>query len=81
MLFKCISVNLHSHTVNKLPGVDPGFFIRGGALVSCSTSTPINYIVFSFFAEYQFYYTTACHLTIPLDPPPTSHFSFNNNMY
>ena len=55
MLFKCISVNLNRHTVNKLPGVDPGFFIGGGALVSCSTSTPINYIVFSFFAEYQFY--------------------------
>ena len=33
-------------------GVDPGFFLGGGALVSCSTSTPINHIVF-FFAEYQ----------------------------
>ena len=28
------------------PGADPGFFLGGGALVSCSTSTPINYIVF-----------------------------------
>ena len=27
-------------------GVDPGFFLGGGALVSCSTSTPINRIVF-----------------------------------
>ena len=35
-------------------GADPGFFLGGGALVSCSTSTPINHIVF-FFAEYQFY--------------------------
>ena len=35
-------------------GVDPGFFLGGGALVSCSTSTPINHIVF-FFAEYQLY--------------------------
>ena len=28
------------------PGADPGFFLGGGALVSCSTSTPINHIVF-----------------------------------
>ena len=35
-------------------GGDPGFFLGGGALVSCSTSTPINHIVF-FFAEYQLY--------------------------
>ena len=34
-------------------GVDPGFFLGGGALVSCSTSTPINHIVF--FSEYQLY--------------------------
>ena len=27
---------------------DPGFFLGGGALVSCSTSTPINHIVFFF---------------------------------
>ena len=32
------------------------FFFRGGALVSCSTSTPINHIVH-----------TPC--TLPLDPP------------
>ena len=36
-------------------GADPGFFLGGGALVSCSTSTPINHIVFFFFAEYQLY--------------------------
>ena len=37
-------------------GADPGFFLGGGALVSCSTSTPINHIVFLFFfAEYQLY--------------------------
>ena len=29
------------------------FFLGGGALVSCSTSTPINHIVF--LAEYQLY--------------------------
>ena len=33
---------------------DPGIFLGGGALVSCSTSTPINHIVF-FFAKYQLY--------------------------
>ena len=27
-------------------GADPGFFLGGGALVSCSTSTPINHIGF-----------------------------------
>ena len=39
-------------------GADPGFFLGGGALVSCSTSTPIKHIVFFFFfffAEYQLY--------------------------
>ena len=30
------------------PGADPGFILGGGALVSCSTSTPINHIVFFF---------------------------------
>ena len=29
-------------------GADPGFFLGGGALVSCSTSIPINHIVFCF---------------------------------
>ena len=27
-------------------GADPGFFLGGGALVSCPASTPINHIVF-----------------------------------
>ena len=44
-----------------LPGADPGFFLGGGALVSCSPSTPINHIVF-FLAEYQLYSKTAGHL-------------------
>ena len=38
--------------LGNYPGADPGFFLGGGALVSCSTSTPINHIVF---AEYQLY--------------------------
>ena len=36
----------------------PGFFLGGGALISCSTSAPINHIVVVvvfFFAEYQLY--------------------------
>ena len=41
-------------------GADPGFFLGGGALVSCSTSTPINHSFF--FAEYQLYQKTAGHL-------------------
>ena len=33
----------------RVTGVDPGFFLGGGALVSCSTtSTPINHIVYFF---------------------------------
>ena len=27
-------------------GADPGFFLGGGALVSCSTSTPVNHVFF-----------------------------------
>ena len=29
-----------------ITGADPGLFLGGGGLVSCSTSTPINHIVF-----------------------------------
>ena len=28
-----------------ITGADPGFFLGRGALVSCSTSTPINHII------------------------------------
>ena len=38
-----------------IAGADPGFFLGGGGggtLVSCSTSTPINHMVFK---EYQLY--------------------------
>ena len=35
-----------------MSGADPGFFLAGrGALVSCSTSTPINHIVFFLFGQ------------------------------
>ena len=53
-------------------GADPGFFWGRGALVSCSTSTPINHIVF-------FWQNTSCIRNPrvisgggahPLHPPP-----------
>ena len=58
------------------PGADPGFFLGGGALVPCSTSTPINH---SFFCRIPVVLEnrrssqgvggghTPC--TLPLDPP------------
>ena len=58
-----------------ITGADPGFFLGGGALVSCSTSTPINHIVF-------FWQNTSCIRkprvisggwgVHPLHPPPRS---------
>ena len=62
-------------------GADPGFFLGWGALVSCSTSTPINHIVFFFLQNTSCITKTAGHLggrggggvrtpcTLPLDPP------------
>ena len=59
-------------------GADPGFFLGGGALVSCSASTPINHIVF-FLQNFSCIkkpqvisgrgggVRTPC--TLPLDPP------------
>ena len=58
-------------------GADPGFILGGSALVSCSTSTPINHIV-SFFCRIPVVLEnrkssqgggvrTPC--TLPLDPP------------
>ena len=35
-------------------GADPGFFLGGGAVVSCFTSTPINQVVFSHFCQHFF---------------------------
>ena len=56
-----ISKENKNEEVNYISGADPGFFLGWSALVSCSTSTPINHIVF-FFAEYQLYQKTAGHL-------------------
>ena len=64
------------------PGADPGFLLGGGALVSCSTSTPINHIAFFFFAQYQLYYKTAGHLrggAHPLHPRPRYAPDYNAN--
>ena len=88
-LFWCPLISFLQHSVirtNQLlatdarseletPGADPGFFLGGGALVSCSTSTPINHIVF-------FSQNTSCIRkpqvisggkgAHPLHPPPRS---------
>ena len=63
--------------IDAYTGADRGFFLRGGGLVSCSTSTPINHIFFLFFfAEFQLYKKTAGHLggggAHPLHPSPRS---------
>ena len=66
-----------STTPDSGTGADPEFFLGGGALVSCSTSTPINHIVFFFFRgtpvvlenrrSSQVGVRTPC--TLPLNPP------------
>ena len=60
---------------NAAAGADPGFFLGGGALVSCSTSTPINHsfffcripVVLENRKSSQGGVRTPC--TLPLDPP------------
>ena len=58
-----------------MSGADPAFFLGGGALVSCSASTPINHIFFFF------WHNTSCIRkpqviseggAHPLHPPPRS---------
>ena len=62
--------------VEKAPtGADPRFFLGGVALVSCSTSTPINHIVTSHsyipavLENHRSSQRVAHPLTLPLDPP------------
>ena len=51
------------HITNYLySGTDPGFFLGGGALVFCSTSTPINHIVVFF-----------CRILVVLENRRSSH--------
>ena len=65
------------------PGADPGSFLGGGALVSCSSSTPINHVVF-------FLQNTSCIRkpqvisrggggAHPLHPPPRSTPAIRKN--
>ena len=66
------------YSINN-PGADPGFFLGGGALVSCCTSTPINHIVIfggggqhtSCIMKPQVIPGGGVHTlcTLPLDPP------------
>ena len=71
----CILFTPNFSWVLHFSGADPGFFLGRGALVSCSTSTPINHIVF-FFVQ-----NTSCIRkpqvisrggVHPLHPPPRS---------
>ena len=67
---------------NDNTGADQGFFLGGVALVSCSTSTPINHIVFCFLQNNncirkpQVMSGEGAHplhpYTLPLDPPCNS---------
>ena len=50
-----------------LPGEDPGFLLGGGALVSCSTSTPKNH-TYIFFLQV----ISGGGGAHPLHPPPRS---------
>ena len=43
-----VTHHTNSFPFDVLTGADPGFFLGGGALVSCSASTPTNHIVFFF---------------------------------
>ena len=70
-------VSLSFQFLELVTGADPGFVLLGGALVSCSTSTPINHKGFFFWQN------TSCirklqvisrggggtPCTLPLDPP------------
>ena len=71
-----ISKTFGSLKITPSAGADPGFVLGGGALVSCSASTPINHIVFFFLQN------ASCIRkpqvisgrggALPLHPPPRS---------
>ena len=76
----CLCQGLLSMFFKAFTGADPGFSLGGGALVSCSISTPINHIVFCF-VFFFFLQNTSCirkpqvisvgvrtPCTLPLDP-------------
>ena len=67
-------IALSQYSGRSISGADPGFILGGGALFSCSTSTPINQIVWqntSYIRKPQVISEgggrTPC--TLPLDPP------------
>ena len=43
-----LQISTKGKEIRVKPGADPGFSLGGGALVSCSSSTPINHKVFFF---------------------------------
>ena len=49
--FNCFYNFFFRITILSWAGANPGFFSGGGALVSCSTSRPVNQIVFFFFGR------------------------------
>ena len=74
--FMSSSTQFSRFNIDSYPhaGADPGFFLGGGALVSCSTSTPINHIVCRIPVVLENRRSsrgggerTPC--TLPLDPP------------
>ena len=80
-MFQSIISNFEIHTRRihfTSAGTDPGLFLGGGALVSCSTSTSLNHIVFFFWQNTSCIRKPAGHLggggggTRPLHPPPRS---------
>ena len=53
-------------------GADPGFFLGGGALISCSTSTPINHKNTSCIRKRQVISGKGGGCAHPRHPPPRS---------
>ena len=46
-----IFARVHYSLKHSRAGADPGYFLGGDPLISCSNSTPINHIVFFFFLQ------------------------------
>ena len=57
------------YITDSLTGADPGFFLGGGALFSCSTSTTINHIVVLENRRSSRGGGVRTPCTLPLDPP------------
>ena len=56
--------------------MDRGFFLGGGVLVSCSTSKPINHIVFLFLQNTSCIKKPHTPCTLPLNPPLIKSHNF-----